>query len=247
MALTVKDVAEIMEHWQEGTGIKATARILRRSRDSVRKYVRTAQAQGYRPGGNAPKSWETWAAENFGLALASPLAGEKALKWEEYVPVAERYKYQAESQDRDDLRQDIIVRLAEVAIRYQREGRPFTKWTMFRVARITVMRYWHELSRHRRLVILSSPIGDGPKPKELGETLADKRAIDLDAWLDAKNRLRGCPPRLLEVAYKRDSGIPLGPRDCAYLKYYRNKAKQRDTGRGPWSPRVEEPKTPVPA
>ena len=72
MALTVKDVAEIMEHWQAGSGIKATARTLRRGRDSVRKYVRTAQAQGYRPGGDGPESWETWAAENFGLALASP-------------------------------------------------------------------------------------------------------------------------------------------------------------------------------
>jgi len=171
------------------------------------------------------------------------------LDWEKYIAIAERFQRKARFEDREDLRQDIIVRLAEVAMRYEKEGRPFTKWTMFRVARITVLRYWHELSRHRRLVILSSPIGDGPKPKELGETLADERAIDLDAWLDAKNRLRGCPRRLLEVAYKKDSGIALGSRDSAYLKYYRNKAKQRDTGRGPWqlSPRVEEPKPPVPA
>jgi len=109
------------------------------------------------------------------------------------------------------------------------------------------MRYRHELSRHRRVVVLSSPIDDGPKPKELGETLVDKRAVDLDAWLDAKYRLQGCPKRLLEVAHKRVSGIPLDERDWGYLKYHRNRAKQRDTGRGPWqpSPTGEETQMPV--
>jgi len=54
---------------------------------------------------------------------------------------------------------------------------------------------------------------------------------------------------LLEVAYKKDIGIPLDSGDSDYLNYYRNKAKQLDIGRGPWQlpPRVEEPKTPVPA
>ena len=122
MALTVKDVAEIMEHWQQGTGIKPIARILRRNRHTIRRYVNTAKAQGYRPGGDVPESWETWAAENFGLALASPLPRQKDLSWEEYVAVAEKYKYLAEPQDIEDLRQDIIVRLAEVSDTL-REGR----------------------------------------------------------------------------------------------------------------------------
>ncbi len=229
MALTAHDAAEILEHWEAGTSSKAIARILRRSRHTIRKYVRVAQAQGYRPRGGGPaQGWETWAAETFGLA-PSMLTGSKELDWGEYVPVAESFKYKAEAQDWEDLRQDIIVSLAKVAIRYEREGRPFTKWTMFRVARITVMRYWRAQKRNRRVVYLSTVIagGDGRRPIELSETLRDDRAIDLDAWIDAKARLRECPQRVVEIACKRVNGMPLDRRDSDHLKYYRNKAKQR--------------------
>ena len=229
MALTAHDAAEILEHWETGTSIKAIARILRRNRHTIRKYVRVAQAQGYRPRGSGPaQRWETWAAETFGLA-PSMLTGSKELDWGEYVPVAESFKYKAEAQDWEDLRQDIIVRLAEVTRMYERENRPFTRGTMVRVARITVMRYWHAQKRNRRVVYLSTVIagGDGRRPIELSEALRDDRAIDLDAWIDAKARLRECPQRVVEIACKRVNGMPLDRRDSDHLKYYRNKAKQR--------------------
>lgn len=63
----VRDVAEIMEHWQAGRSIRAIARSLGADRDTIRKYVRAAQAQGYRPGpgGGPAKGWRTWVAETF--------------------------------------------------------------------------------------------------------------------------------------------------------------------------------------
>jgi len=157
------------------------------------------------------------------------LTGSKELDWGEYVPVAERFKYKAEAQDWEDLRQDIIVRLAEVTRIYERENRPFTRGTMVRVARITVMRYWQAQKRNKRVVHLSTVIagGDGRRPIELSEALRDDRAIDLDAWIDAKARLRECPQRVVEIAYKRVNGMPPDRRDSDHLKYYRNKAKQR--------------------
>jgi len=229
MALTAHDVAEILEHWEAGTSIKAIARILRRNRHTIRKYVRVAQAQGYRPRGGGPaQRWETWAAETFGLA-PSMLTGSKELDWGEYVPVAERFKYKAEAQDWEDLRQDIIVRLAEVTRIYERENRPFTRGTMVWVARFTVRRYWYDLSRRRRVLSLSTTIAgeDKRRPTELSERLADDRAIDLDAWIDAKTRLGECPQRVVELAYKRANGFPLDRRDSDHLKYYRNKVKQQ--------------------
>ena len=44
---------------------------------------------------------------------------------------------------------------------------------------------------------------------ELWETLADDKAIDLDAWIDTRTFLLGCPKRLVEIARKRANGIPL--------------------------------------
>ena len=43
--------------------------------------------------------------------------------------------------------------------------------------------------------------GDGDTT-ELIETIADTRAINLEAWLDAKTLLLGCPQRLIHIANK---------------------------------------------
>lgn len=231
MTLTVHDVAEILEHWEAGTSIKAIARILRRNRHTIRKYVIAAQAQGYQPSpGNGPaKGWRAWAAETFPELPPYMLTGSKELDWEEYVAVAEGFKYKADPQDWEDLRQDIIVRAAEVARIYEIKNKPFTRGTMVWVARFTVRRYWYDLSRRRRVVSLSTTIAgeDKRRPTELSERLADDRAIDLDAWIDAKARLRECPQRVVEIACKRVNGMPSDRRDSDHLKYYRNKVKQQ--------------------
>lgn len=63
----MRDVAEILEHWQAGRSIKAIHRSLGVDRGTIRKYVRAAQAQGYHPalGGGPPQGWRVWVAENF--------------------------------------------------------------------------------------------------------------------------------------------------------------------------------------
>jgi len=54
-----------------------------------------------------------------------------------------------------------------------------------------------------RLESLSKPIVDNEgNLTELGELIADDKAIDLEAWLDAKTFLRGCPQRLIDIAIK---------------------------------------------
>jgi len=65
--ITVRDVAEIMEHWQAGGSIRAIARSLGADRNTIRKYVRVAQAQGHRPGpgGSPPQGWKEWVAQTF--------------------------------------------------------------------------------------------------------------------------------------------------------------------------------------
>jgi len=59
------------------------------------------------------------------------------------------------------------------------------------------------------------------------ETVADDRAIDLDAWLDEKTFLLGCPMRLIQIARKRRDGLPLNGKDQRYFTRQRQKELNR--------------------
>jgi len=83
---------------------------------------------------------------------------------------------------------------------------------------------YSDCPKFRQLVSLNatvdSPDGDG-EPSELIEFIADDRAIDLDAWVDARRILRGLPRRLVQIGYKRYSGIPLDRKERDYLSYWK--------------------------
>jgi len=148
------------------------------------------------------------------------------LDWEKYSEVADRFQHKAIFQDREDLKHNIILRLAELA---QRNGnKPFTEGAMVRVASYVVMEYWHTEKRNGRLISLNTEIDDGEGDTiELIDTIADDSAIDLEAWVDARNWLLGCPKRLVVIAHKRVSGIALDNADKLYLSKWRKKAQKR--------------------
>jgi len=144
------------------------------------------------------------------------------LDWEKYMEIADKFQHKARYEDREDLRQDIILRLAEVA---SNNGHtPFTEGAMVRVASYVVMEYWHDLKRQPTILSLNEEIDDGNgNTIELWETLADDKAIDLDIWLDAKIWLASCPARLVTIAYNRAIGKPLNTKEKMYLSRYRQK------------------------
>jgi hypothetical protein len=175
--------------------------------------------------------------------------------WLTYYKVASQFSHKAQAQDREDLLHNIIVTLADVA--RNNGHKPFTEVTMCRVASVTVADYWRSqykltngldcgsCSKAQRqkcrsedlyskcpkaikLEYLSQPItDDNGNLTELGELIADDRAIDLDAWLDAKTFLRGCPQRLIGIAHKRLKGIPLNNADKLYLGKWRKREQKR--------------------
>ena len=140
----------------------------------------------------------------------SQLDGE----WLHYYNVASRFSHKAQAQDREDLLHDIMLTLAVVA--RHNGHKPVTELAMYRVASITVVHYWREqykltngldcgscskAQRHKcrkdylysecpkaiKLEYLSKPItGDDGNLTELGELIADDKAIDLAAWVDAE-------------------------------------------------------------
>ena len=77
-----------------------------------------------------------------------------------------------------------------------------------------------------RLESLSKPIVDAEgNLTELGEVIADDKAIDLMAWVEAKTFLRDCPQRLVEIAIKLVKGEALNDNDRQYLSRYRRQAQ----------------------
>ena len=147
------------------------------------------------------------------------------LDWEKYSQIAARFQHKARYVDREDLRQDIILRLAEVAS--NNGHRPFTEGAMVRVASYVVMEYWHAEKRNGRLISLNAEIADWEgNGTELIETIADDSAIDLEAWLDARTWLLGCPSRLIQIADKKVNGIALDNADMIYLCRWRQKEQK---------------------
>ena len=148
------------------------------------------------------------------------------LDWEKYIEIANKFQHRAKPADREDLRQDIILRLAEVAS--DNGHKPVTEGAMVRVASYTVMAYWRDMMRKPTILSLNGELdnGDGDTV-ELWQTLADDKAIDVEAWQDAKRWLLGCPKRLVQIAYKRYIGTSLNHREQLYLLNHRQKELKR--------------------
>ena len=159
-------------------------------------------------------------------------------EWHHWLEVARWYEHKVPSQDRYDLRHDIMLRLAKLASKNGHNT--LGQAAMCRVASYVVADYWrahykltsgldcgHCSTKQRRkcrsewlysecpklikLEYLSKLITDSEgNITELGELIADDHAIDLDAWLDAKTFKLGCPKRLIAIAEFIVIDIPLG-------------------------------------
>ena len=78
--------------------------------------------------------------------------------------------------------------------------------------------------KFHQLVSLNTEIADGDGHKaELIEFIADDKAIDILARLDARRYLLGFPKRLVQIGYKRYAGIPLTDKEKHYFSYQRQK------------------------
>ena len=176
-------------------------------------------------------------------------------EWLTYYKVATKFVHKARAQDRDDVLHTIILNLA-VAGRNNGNKPDNPSW-MYRIASFTIAQYWRdyykringvdcghcsnpqrkkckaedlysECPKAIRIEYLSKPIvGEDGQISELGELIADNKALDLDAWLDDKIFQSGFPQRLIDIAEKINDSIPLAPKDQEYLRRYRQKAQKR--------------------
>ena len=136
-------------------------------------------------------------------------------EWLNWYQVAHRFEHKVPAQDRGDIKHNIILELAKARAR---DGKPIPIPRAYRIASLVVALYWRQETRKPTMLSLNSEIdnGDGDST-ELIETIADDKAIDLSAWLDAKTWLIGCPIRLVQIAHKKLDGQALTHGDRTYL------------------------------
>ncbi len=149
------------------------------------------------------------------------------LDWNKYIEIASKFQRKAKPADREDLKQDIILKLAEVESKYNGSGETLNEGGMVRVASYTVLAYWREIMRLPPITSLNDTVDDGEgNETEFYQMLADDKAVDIEGWLDAKLWLYRAPPRLVKIAYKKVSGIPLEAKDTEYLRRFRKNGQK---------------------
>jgi len=175
-------------------------------------------------------------------------------EWLTYYKVASRFAYKAKADDKQDLLHDIILTLARAE--RNNGHKPFTEAVMYRIASYAQAHYWYRhykltmgldcghCSRKQRqkckegwlygdcpkavkMESLNKPVIDSEgNTTELGELIADDRAIDLDAWVSDSTWEIGYPKRMVAIAHRLKAGIPLTKTDRQYLWRFR-KAEQK--------------------
>ncbi|MBA7593452.1 hypothetical protein ES703_00372 [subsurface metagenome] len=103
--------------------------------------------------------------------------------WHDWLEVAKRYEYKVPYQDRYDMRHTILIELHRAR---QRDGKPIPPLRAYRIASLMVALYWRKAKRIPTMLSLDQPTTDYEGNElRLRDTVADDKAIDLDAWLDA--------------------------------------------------------------
>ena len=149
------------------------------------------------------------------------------LDYGKYITVADRYQRKARYQDREDLNHTIILSLAQAQLAKDNNGGgQLSDVAMLRIASYECQKYWRAIKRQFTILSLNTELNNGDGI-ELIDTVADDKAIDLDAWLDARTWLFGCPHRLVVIAGKKLKGKALTKGEHCYLQRYRKREQKR--------------------
>lgn len=150
------------------------------------------------------------------------------LDWSKYISLAGRYQHKAKPEDKEDLNHDIVIALAEAQrAKDNNGGGRLSDIAMMRIASYECQKYWRKIRRQNNIGSLNTQLDNGDGDSiELIETIADDKAIDLDAWMDASIWLLGCPKRLIEIAHRKLDKTPLNKTDRQYLwRYHKREQK----------------------
>ena len=172
-------------------------------------------------------------------------------EWLLYYNVALPFAKSVPTQDGEDLLHTIISNLADAG--RSNGHKPDNSSWMYRIASFSKAQYWRTFYKHTngldcgncskaqkakckeqdlyrdcpkliKMESLHKPIIDGEgNLTELGELIADDKALDLDAWVDSRTFLLGAPERLLAIGRKLRRGENLTHGERTYLCKWRKR------------------------
>jgi hypothetical protein len=179
-------------------------------------------------------------------------------KWLTRYQIASKFAHRALPEDREDLLHTIILRLA--LVERNNGHKPFTEAVMYRIASHSVADYWfshykvnngldcqhcskaqrarckekdlyRECKKAIKLESLNRPVIDSEgKTTELGELIADDKALELGAWVSDSIWQLGYKPRLVNIAYKLKAGEALTKYEHTYLVRFRKQEQKKLIG-----------------
>ena len=126
--------------------------------------------------------------------------------WCEWAKIATNFIWQVQDEmDREDLKHDILVRIADLAEEYRRQGRTLSKGGAIKVAEYTRLRFYHNKKRSKRVfsIDLNCAIRDEEGYEtEMIQTIPDNKVVDLDVWLDANTSFDNAPKNIRKAILK---------------------------------------------
>jgi hypothetical protein len=171
--------------------------------------------------------------------------------WALFYKVAKVFVRRVKPEDRQDFLHDLMLSMARVKAKYELASKPLTEGGLVRIAGYEISDYWRnsfklangincgQCSKEQRqrcrednlyrecpkaikIDSLDKLVEDGEGNKvELHQMIADDKAVDLAAMLDAKLTLNSYPRRLVLIAYKKYAGYRLDTNEQRYLNRYR--------------------------
>jgi len=140
------------------------------------------------------------------------------LKWDMYSEVAEKMKRKVPDPERQDIKQEIITRLAERDCQ--------TEALAYCIANETTVEYWRR-ERYRQMDSLDWLIFD-PEGNPLRVIdILEAHEANLDDLAFSKELLANLPVRVVKIASRRLAGYPISRADAKYLERWRINSKTK--------------------
>jgi len=177
--------------------------------------------------------------------------------WLAYYKVAKGFTHKVKPEDREDFLHDLILVMAKVKAKYDAKGKELTTGGLVRIAQYEVADYWRKWFKRAngidcsrcskaqrekckdwqlytdcpkaiKLERLDKLVEDGNGDSTpLYELIADDKAVDLVAMVDARLTLDSYPTKAVKLLYKRYAGYPLDNTEQSYLYRFVKKAQKQ--------------------
>ena len=176
--------------------------------------------------------------------------------WLNYYKVAKGFTHKVKPEDREDFLHDLILTMARVKVKYDAKGKELTTGGLVRIAQYEVADYWRKWFKRANGIDCSrcskaqrekckdwQLYTDCPKAIKLErldkvvedgngdstpfyELIADDKAVDLVAMVDARLTLKGYPTKAVKLLYKRYAGYPLEEGERRYINRFRKRLQK---------------------